>query len=97
MSLACEDDHQIEAHKVVLADVSNKIIFLKMLVTLEPLVLQRSHAPQNDHKSKNYLLPKGQGLFTSEKSDIGAYIRLWHQTSYQTFQNQTAHPYVSLI
>ena len=89
MTLACEDDHQIEAHKVVLADVAN--IFL-MLITLEPLVLQRSHAPQNDHKSKTYLLPKGQGLFTSEKSDIGAYIRLWHQTSYQTFQNQTAHP-----
>ena len=27
MTLACEDSHQIEAHKVVLADVAN--IFLK--------------------------------------------------------------------
>ena len=43
-----------------------------MLITLEPLVLQRSHAPQNDHKSKTYLLPKEQGLFTSEKSDAAA-------------------------
>ena len=28
VTLACEDDHQIEAHKVVLADVANKILFL---------------------------------------------------------------------
>ena len=28
MTLACEDGHQIEAHKVVLVDVANKIFFL---------------------------------------------------------------------
>ena len=70
-----------------------QIIFFNLdnFGTVTPIGVPRT---SNDHNSNTYLLPKGQGLFTSEKSDIDAYIRLCRPTSYQTFQNQTAHLYI---
>ena len=42
-----------------------------MLITLEPEVLQRWDASQNDHKSKGYPSKTSEAAFTMQKADKG--------------------------